>query len=167
MCHSSFFADMPNQQIPKSAFGRDPNQDLRLGRPPRPQSKNFNLQEKMKISNYHAPKNTAQKHKIPGGVCHVFPRCPTGRLSAALVEQDGRYPESGFRQNEYCTEAIFVLEGNLEITVGGEKFPLAVHDVFYIPLQTPYSLEGKGRAFVFIEPEWDSEQNTPSPAAKN
>lgn len=104
----------------------------------------------------------AKLYDIPGGKCWLYPHCPTGKLSFAYVEEEGRYPEKGYRKNERCTEAFFVLEGELTLTIGGEGGEVHVlrqHDLFYVPLNTPYSVDGKGKSIVFIEPEWDSAQN--------
>ncbi len=101
----------------------------------------------------------AKKYDIAGGVCWLYPDCPTNRLSCAYVEQDGRYPVEGFRKNERCTEAMFIIEGSLTLVVGGEKHVLKPHDIYYVPINTPYSVEGTGKSLVFIEPKWESAQN--------
>lgn len=103
----------------------------------------------------------AKEYPIPGGTCHLYPDCPTGRLSCALVEQKGRYPEKGYKVNEKCTEAIFVMEGVFTVTLGDQTHKVSKHDVVYIVPGTKYSLDGEGKAFVFIEPKWDGKQNTP------
>lgn len=112
-----------------------------------------------KYENYFAPKSSAKEYAIPGGNCFLYPDCPTGRLSSAHIIQDGRYPETGFKMNKICTESIFIINGNFEITVGEEKYPLTQYDIFYIPVKVPYSISGTGEALVFIEPKWDSAQN--------
>jgi mannose-6-phosphate isomerase-like protein (cupin superfamily) len=93
-------------------------------------------------------------------VCYLYPDSPTNRLSSAYVEQDGRYPEQGYRQNEYCTEAMFIIDGEFSATVGGVEHVLRAGDVLYVVPKTPYSIEGKGKTFVFIEPKWNADQNT-------
>lgn len=105
------------------------------------------------------PRSDAKFYAIPGGDCWLYPDCPTGRLSCAYVESTGRYPEKGFRKNLRCTESMFVIEGEFRIWVGGQEFPLRQHDLFYVPVGTPYALEGTGKTLVFIEPKWDSAQN--------
>ncbi len=105
-------------------------------------------------------KSDATKYSIDGGKCYLYPHSSTGRLSAALVEQEGRYPSDGYRQNVVCTEAIFIVQGDFIITLNGKINKLKPHDVVYIVPGTPYAIEGKGTVFVFIEPKWDSTQNT-------
>ncbi len=112
------------------------------------------------MNDYLFTKKQAKKYDIPGGLCYLYPDSPTNRLSAAYVEQDGRYPERGFRQNEYCTEAMFIIEGIFTANVGNKKHALTAGDVLYVKPKTPYSIEGKGKTFVFIEPKWNPEQNT-------
>ena len=111
------------------------------------------------MTQFHFTQDDAKKYQIPGGDCYLYPDCPTGRLSCALVVQSGRYPEAGFRKNSVCTEAMFVIEGEFTLTVAGEARALKPHDVAYVPLDTPYSIEGSGKVFVFIEPAWDGAQN--------
>lgn len=108
-------------------------------------------------------KREAQSYPIPGGQVTLYPDCPTNRLSVAMIDQDGRYPEIGKKVNAHCTEAILVLEGNLTITLGSTEHQLGSGDLVYITPGTPYSVSGKGRAAVFIEPKWDKNQNTAVP----
>lgn len=110
------------------------------------------------------PFETAKTYDIPGGKCTLYDDCPTGRLSIATIIQDGRYPEEGQRVNERCTEAILVLEGALTVTLDEKKEVLKAGDLVYITPKTPYSVEGKAKAVVMIEPRWDKKQNTPTPA---
>ncbi|OGY37370.1 MAG: hypothetical protein A3E36_03005 [Candidatus Andersenbacteria bacterium RIFCSPHIGHO2_12_FULL_45_11b] len=112
------------------------------------------------MNNYLFTRNQAKKYDIAGGVCYLYPDSPTERLSAAYVEQSGRYPEEGYRQNEYCTEAMFIIDGVFTASVGGEIHRLESGDVLYVQPKTPYSIEGAGKTFVFIEPKWNSDQNT-------
>ncbi len=101
----------------------------------------------------------AKKYDIPGGTCFLYPDCPTGRLSCAYVIQDGRYPEKGRKKNNVCTEGMFIIDGEYDLDLGGKSYHLKAGDVVYVPVGMPYSIEGKGRSLVFIEPKWDSAQN--------
>ncbi|MEK7500297.1 MAG: hypothetical protein AAB649_06905 [Patescibacteria group bacterium] len=113
------------------------------------------------MNNYLFTKNQAKKYSIPGGVCYLYPDSPTNRLSSAYVEQDGRYPLEGRKQNKYCTEGMFIIDGDFIANVNGVIHELHAGDVLYVQPKTPYSIEGKGKTFVFIEPKWNPEQNTP------
>ncbi len=109
---------------------------------------------------YVARKKDAKVYDIPGGsVCTLYADSPVGNLSCAYVETDGRYPAEGSRKNIVCTEATFVIEGSMEFTLGDEKFLLEAGDVIYVPVNVPYTVVGKGRSLVFINPKWDSAQN--------
>lgn len=105
----------------------------------------------------------AKEYSIDGGTCFLYPDCPTGRLSCAYVLQDGRYPLSGRKVNSVCTEAMFIIDGEYDLNLGGTHYHLKANDVAYVPVGVPYSIEGKGRSLVFIEPKWDGEQNTACP----
>ncbi len=107
-------------------------------------------------------KADAKKYDIPGGTCYLYPDCPTGRLSCAYVLQEGRYPETGFRKNSVCTEAMFIIDGQFTMTIEGQTRELGPKDVVYVPVGAAYSIEGNGTTLVFIEPKWDSAQNTPA-----
>ncbi|MBP9750265.1 MAG: hypothetical protein KBC95_00265 [Candidatus Peribacteraceae bacterium] len=111
------------------------------------------------MSNVYFPKDQAKKYNIDGGECYLYPDCPTGRLSCAYVIQDGRYPVQGRKVNKTCTEAMFIIDGEYTMDLGSEILKLKAHDVVYVTPGTPYSMEGKGTSFVFIEPKWDSAQN--------
>lgn len=102
----------------------------------------------------------ATRYSIDGGECYLYPHSPTRRLSAALIEQEGRYPSAGYRKNAVCTEALFIVQGFFIITLNDKVSNLKPHDVVYIVPGTSYAIEGKGTVFVFIEPKWDSTQNT-------
>lgn len=104
-------------------------------------------------------KADAKKYAIDGGECYLYPDCKTGRLSCAYVIQDGRYPLKGRKVNKTCTEAMFIIDGEYQMDLGGKKLSLKAHDLVYVTPNTPYSIEGKGTSLVFIEPKWDSKQN--------
>ncbi len=101
-------------------------------------------------------------YDIPGGSCTLYPDAPTGRLSCALVQQKGRYPEQGKRVNKRCTEAIFVIDGELILTLSDRTVTLKKNDVVYVTPGQPYAIEGTATVFVFIEPKWDKTQNVPA-----
>lgn len=102
-------------------------------------------------------------YDIPGGKVRLYEDAKTDRLSCAFVQSVGRYPEAGQKLNKVCTEAIFVLDGEITVTLGADVHVLKKHDVVYIVPNTPYSIEGKADVFVFIEPKWDKTQNVPVP----
>ncbi len=115
-----------------------------------------------KIPAMVVPVADAKTYDIPGGKCTLYADCPTNRLSVATIVQDGRYPEEGSRRNSVCTESILVLEGELTVTLDGKAQRLKSGDLVYITPGTAYSVQGKAKAVVFIEPKWDKTQNTPT-----
>lgn len=100
-----------------------------------------------------------KRYDIDGGVCYLYPDAENAELSSAYVIQDGRYPVENFKMNRECTEAFFIIDGEYTLTLGHNTTVLKPHDIVYVPLNTPYSIEGKGTSFVFITPKWKSEQN--------
>lgn len=99
------------------------------------------------------------RYDIDGGVCYLYPDAEHAELSSAFVLQDGRYPVENFKMNKECTEAFFIIDGEYTLTLGHETRTLKAHDVVYVPLNTPYAIEGKGKSFVYITPKWKGEQN--------
>lgn len=99
------------------------------------------------------------RYDIDGGVCYLYPDAEHAELSSAFVLQNGRYPVENFKMNKECTEAFFIIDGEYTLTLGRETRTLKAHDVVYVPLNTPYAMEGKGKSFVYITPKWKSEQN--------
>jgi mannose-6-phosphate isomerase-like protein (cupin superfamily) len=102
---------------------------------------------------------SVKKYDIDGGICYLYPDAPNAPLSAAYVIQDGRYPTENFKMNKKCTEAFFIIDGEYTLTLGHETRTLKAQDVVYIPVNTPYAMEGKGTSFVYITPQWESSQN--------
>jgi mannose-6-phosphate isomerase-like protein (cupin superfamily) len=115
-----------------------------------------------KVSALVVPVSDAKTYDIPGGKCTLYADCPTNRLSVATIVQDGRYPEKGSRVNSVCTESILVTEGELTVALDGKEHRLKSGDLVYITPGTAYSVQGKAKAVVFIEPKWDKTQNTPT-----
>jgi mannose-6-phosphate isomerase-like protein (cupin superfamily) len=102
---------------------------------------------------------SVKRYDIDGGVCYLYPDAENAELSSAYVIQDGRYPVENFKMNRECTEAFFIIDGEYTLTLGHNTTVLKPHDIVYVPLNTPYSIEGKGTSFVFITPKWKGEQN--------
>lgn len=105
------------------------------------------------------PISQATQYFIDGGECYLYPDQKHSNMSCAYVVQDSRYPVENFKMNTECTESFFIIDGEYTLTLGHETHMLQAKDVVHVPLNTPYSIEGKGTSFVFIEPNWKSEQN--------
>ena len=113
----------------------------------------------MFTGNYFTQKE-GERYIIPGGTdCILYPNAITGDMSCAYLEMDGIYPEKGMRKNLTCVEAFFIIKGSVVVTLDTESKRINAGDVLYVPLNTPYKVEGVATIFVFINPSWDSEQN--------
>lgn len=105
-------------------------------------------------------KNNAQKFSLPGGTNGlIYPHDNQDDFTVAYVEMDGTYPVSGYSINDYCTETIAMIEGELELEMDGNIFNLLAGDVFVIKPKNKYRLKGRGKSFDFITPAWDKKQN--------
>lgn len=89
----------------------------------------------------------------------LYPPSPKGDHSIAVVETRGRYPQTGVAYNDICTETVYLLEGQLRITLNGKETVLDPGDLCMILPNIKYSIEGIGKAMVLITPQWDSNQN--------
>ncbi len=102
----------------------------------------------------------AQKFTIAGGTEGLlFPPHPKGEQQIAIVEMDGVYPAIGYSINDYCTETMIVVEGEVEIEYDDQWTTLRVNDIFMILPNHRYRMRGKGKTIVAISPQWDSKQN--------
>jgi mannose-6-phosphate isomerase-like protein (cupin superfamily) len=74
------------------------------------------------------------------------------RNYCAIVEQDGRYPESGKNaHNRGRREFSYVLEGSFTFIIDGAKSTLKKNGSILIDDGQVYSIEGKGRILVVVE----------------
>lgn len=105
-------------------------------------------------------KEQAEKFIIPGGTEGVlYPPSPRRDQSIAIVEMDGIYPEKGFSINDFCTETIFMLEGELEVEIEGKTYIIKPGDMAVIEPLNKYRVRGKGKSIDLITPAWDKAQN--------
>lgn len=105
-------------------------------------------------------KDKAQSFTIPGGTTGVlFPPSPKGDQSVAVIEMNGVYPAQGYSRNDYCTETIYMVEGQFEVEYDGQWYTLNPGDLIMLLPNKKYRTKGNGKACVFISPAWDSKQN--------
>jgi mannose-6-phosphate isomerase-like protein (cupin superfamily) len=108
----------------------------------------------------HVRSDEASAFEIPGGtVGAIYPSSPRGDQTIARVSMDGVYPEKGWSINSVCTETIFLLEGEFELTVGDQKIILRPNDLYMILPGNKYQIRGKGTALDLMTPAWDKNQN--------
>lgn len=105
-------------------------------------------------------KDQATSFDIPGGTSgRIYPDSPNGDQTIAQVQLDGVYPERGFSLNDHCTETIYMLDGQFDLTYGTKTYTLNPGDLFMILPGTKYRITGRGQALDLITPSWDKSQN--------
>ncbi len=101
-----------------------------------------------------------QTFTIPGGTTDViFPSHPHNEQTIAVVKTDGVYPEKGYAVNDLCTETIYIIKGELLITVDDKEETVREGELLMILPGQKYCIRGKAEALDVITPAWDSEQN--------
>lgn len=84
-------------------------------------------------------------------------------INGAVIELDGRYPDTGRVVNEKCKELVYVIEGAGTLTVEGEEIQLAEGDLAMIEPNEKYFFEGKLKLFTPCTPAWYPEQHKTTP----
>lgn len=80
-------------------------------------------------------------------------------ISIALIQIDGRFPETGFISNLVCKELVYILNGSGTFTSSGVKTPFTVGDAIIISPGEKYFWEGKFSALAPTTPAWTPEQS--------
>jgi len=110
----------------------------------------------------YIPKDQAKKFTLPGKTeGSLYPSSPQEDQTIAMVETDGKYPESGYSVNDVATETILLLEGGIEVYTHktGRWQAMEKGDLFMVLPRTKYKLRGKGKCAVFITPAWEKNNN--------
>lgn len=98
-------------------------------------------------------KATKTTRDISGGSkVDIYSKSEDKRLYFAVVYSESDYPEKGVAINRNQTEGIFVIEGELTITVNDEEIRCVRGDVVYFEEGKEYTVSGKGTAVVAITP---------------
>ena len=102
----------------------------------------------------------AQAFEIPGGTKgFIFPSHPKGEHTIAVISADGMYPEKGYALNDVCTETVYVVEGQLVVTINSKEESVNSGELIMILPGQKYTIRGKAEAIDFITPSWDKNQN--------
>lgn len=80
-------------------------------------------------------------------------------LNVALIEINGRYPETGRVVNEVCKEIVFVLEGAGSVIIEGKEFKLEEGDQVLIKPKHKYFFDGSLKILTPCVPAWFPEQH--------
>lgn len=99
-----------------------------------------------------------KEYKLAGGsTVKLFESTPDKNLNMAIVNQSGRYPESGFNVNYISTEGLYVIEGEITLHIDNQSVSLKAGEAFYILPNQKYWLDGTAKVFVAVNPS--SEEN--------
>ncbi|MBN2585211.1 cupin domain-containing protein [Patescibacteria group bacterium] len=80
-------------------------------------------------------------------------------INGAIIELNGRYPDTGWVVNEVCKELVYVIEGAGTLTVEGEEIQLAEGDLALIEPGEKYFFDGHFKLFAPCTPAWYSSQH--------
>ena len=84
----------------------------------------------------------------------------SSNFDSVICEVDGYHPaESGGKKifNSRNQKTYYILEGNGEIHIDGDKVQVQEGEFVNVPKQTPHSLEGSFRALIVTSPPFDPE----------
>ncbi len=79
-------------------------------------------------------------------------------INIAVIELDGRYPETGCAMNEISKELAYVMEGSGKVTVDGKETQVSEDDLVMVYPGEKFFWEGKMKLFMPCTPAWNPEQ---------
>lgn len=80
------------------------------------------------------------------------------KISGAVAQINGRYPEQGFAQNGF-KELVFVISGNGFVITPKERKEIDVGDEILIDKNEKYAWEGTMTLFMAMTPKFDPKQH--------
>ena len=80
-------------------------------------------------------------------------------INGAVIELDGRYPDSGRVVNNVCKELVYIIQGSGKVFVEGDEKLLSVGDMLMILPGEKYYFEGKLEMLMPCTPAWYLEQH--------
>lgn len=83
---------------------------------------------------------------------------PTDEIDSAVIELNGRYPESGWAVNTACTALIHVIRGTGRVCGEAGDILLEKDDQLLICPDEKYALEGDMKLLFSASPAWSPEQ---------
>lgn len=80
-------------------------------------------------------------------------------IDCAVVELNGRYPNTGWVINQQCKELGYVRSGKGQIVIEDKTFPLSAGDVVLIQPGEKYFWHGEMSIVISCTPSWHPEQH--------
>lgn len=92
---------------------------------------------------------------------HEFPS-PTADLDAAIVDLDGRYPETGWAINKECRALLYVIAKRGRVvphpSTNNQAIDVSAGSQVHIEPNEAYALEGSMRLLFVSTPKWSPDQ---------
>lgn len=79
-------------------------------------------------------------------------------INSAVVELNGRYPESGFALNTVCEEIVYVIEGHGQLVNPQARIVMSTGDMLRIKPNENYYFDGNLKLLIATSPAWYPEQ---------
>lgn len=83
----------------------------------------------------------------------------TESISGALATITGRYPQTGYAQNQISDEIAYILDGSGIITTPDKHESFSVGDVIFIPHGDNFAWEGNFTMFMATTPKYNPSQH--------
>ena len=80
-------------------------------------------------------------------------------IDMAVIEIDGRYPETGFLINEVCKEAVYILSGSGTLIGKGTTLSFEAGDGLYVDSEQKFAWEGTFKAVFTLTPAFSPFQH--------
>ncbi len=80
-------------------------------------------------------------------------------INGAIIELNGRYPDSGRVVNLKCKEIAYIIKGSGKITIEDKEIEFKKGDLILIEPEEKYFWEGNTQMFMPCTPAWYSEQH--------
>jgi mannose-6-phosphate isomerase-like protein (cupin superfamily) len=96
--------------------------------------------------------------------CSVFEYpMEENEMNGAVVQLNGRYPDTGRVANLKCKELAYVIRGAGKLVVEGNEVLLSEGDMALILPNEKYFWEGTMTLFITVTPAWTMEQHRQIP----
>jgi mannose-6-phosphate isomerase-like protein (cupin superfamily) len=79
-------------------------------------------------------------------------------INSAVIELNGRYPETGFALNTVCEEVLYVIEGSGQLVGSQTKIIIETGDMLRIKPNEKYYFDGNLKLLISSSPAWYPEQ---------
>lgn len=104
-------------------------------------------------------KAEAKEYRSSANCCGLEFDLGTKDLDGALVKVRGRYPDKGRVRNEVCKLIAFIIDGEGQVIIEGNKFEVKSEDLIVLDKGERYYWNGNFKLFIYCTPVWYPEQH--------